>query len=197
MKRVGVILSGGASRRFGAPKAFAEFRGRPMYQTVRDQLSRVVDQILVVSHPELVSQFSKDTRIDITEDLAPFQGKGPLAGLFTAFKVSKADELLVFPCDAPLVQESYMDWLLEKSSELKEEDGGVPSFNGRLHPLMGFYRQGCLAVLETLLKTDQLRVRGLIDQANIPILHVPNRLTETPFYNVNTREDLDQLNANN
>ncbi len=190
MKRSGVILAGGASRRFGEPKAFASFNGRPMYQTVRDRLLRVVDELLVVSHPDLVKSFSSDAMIEVTEDCAPHQGKGPLAGIWTAFKVLQADELLVFPCDAPLVSDAYIDWLINKAVERKMTDGGVPSFHGRLHPLMGFYRKSCLGTLGDLLDSNQLRVQALIDSTTIEIFQVPNRFSELPFYNVNTKDDL-------
>lgn len=35
MKRVNVILAGGASRRFGEPKAFAKWKGGMFYEQVK------------------------------------------------------------------------------------------------------------------------------------------------------------------
>lgn len=40
MKRVNVILAGGASRRFGEPKAFAKWKGGMFYEQAKKSLRR-------------------------------------------------------------------------------------------------------------------------------------------------------------
>ncbi|MEY3659058.1 MAG: hypothetical protein RL425_1819, partial [Pseudomonadota bacterium] len=72
MKRLGLILAGGQSTRFGSDKAAALYQGRPLIDHVADALRPHVDALAVAGRdwPDLI-------RI---ED-APEPGLGPLGGL--------------------------------------------------------------------------------------------------------------------
>lgn len=189
-KPVGVILAGGASRRFGSPKAFATFRGLPLYHHVRTALEPYVERLIIISHPDLVERFSKDSSILVLQDLPAYRGKGPLAGIFSALTLVEAEDFFVVPCDSPLIQSTYINWLLQQAKELPLAKGIVPTFQGQLHPLMGLYRKQCLPFLKTLLELNQLRVKALIQTAQIPALEVPPNVAGPTFYNVNTEQDL-------
>lgn len=56
MHLVNVILAGGASRRFGEPKASHMYQGKPLYEHVKEQL--LEGQTVIISHPSLLP-FSK------------------------------------------------------------------------------------------------------------------------------------------
>lgn len=56
MRIVNVILAGGASRRFGGPKASHVYQGKPLYEHVKEQLLK--GETVIISHPKLLP-FSK------------------------------------------------------------------------------------------------------------------------------------------
>ncbi|WEG14272.1 molybdenum cofactor guanylyltransferase [Pullulanibacillus sp. KACC 23026] len=194
--RIGVILSGGTSSRFGRPKAFVCYKDRYFYDYAKEQLKPYVEEIVVVSHPDLVERFSQDPEIKVIQDVQAFQGKGPLAGLYSAFQAFPSDAYLVLPCDAPFVQADFMQWLIEEAEQHSESNGIVPIAEGRLHPLMGLYKRKCLAVLKSLLQANQLKVSGLIEQANVAAVQVSPSLNPISFNNINTKEDLEKIQSN-
>lgn len=193
-ERVGVILAGGESRRFGSPKAFALYRGLPLYEHVKHVLTPFVNEVIVISHPELVEQFEQDLDVRVFQDLEAFQGKGPLAGILTALTLTTADDYLVFSCDVPLISAEYIRWLIHQGEVFSNSNGVIPIENELLHPMMGLYRRSVRDYLKELLDSNQLRVKHLIDKANIPCLPVDSRIPPTTFYNINFLDQLQELN---
>ena len=93
MTRLGAILAGGQSTRFGSDKASAMFDGRALIDHVIAALAPQVDALVVVGH-----DWPGHTRID---DL-PVAGLGPLGGLAGAMGhalLNGFDTVLVAPCD--------------------------------------------------------------------------------------------------
>lgn len=58
MDVVNVILAGGASRRFGEPKASYMYQGKPLYEHVKKQLLK--GQTVIISHPSLLTFLKKE-----------------------------------------------------------------------------------------------------------------------------------------
>ena len=192
VKRIGIMLAGGESRRFGRPKAFALFNNKPIYDYVVEALRPFTEQLVVVSHPTLVNRFSEDPRLRVLVDDERYIGRGPLAGLYTVMSQLDADEYYLFPCDTPLVEEALVHWLASQGEAHPAANGIVPIAQNRLQPLFGLYRKGCLSYIEDLLESNSLKVRALIDRANI--LSIPaDTLPATLFYNVNTLDELKEI----
>src|SRR5699024_5684787 len=99
MNITGVLLAGGASRRYGEPKAFATYQGKSFYQWALEALQPYTDHIIIVSHPDLYDRFVKDASCNVVQDDPRFQGLGPLAGIYSAMKAMAADWYCVLACD--------------------------------------------------------------------------------------------------
>jgi molybdopterin-guanine dinucleotide biosynthesis protein A len=84
--RLGAILAGGASSRFGADKALATIGGISLIDHARAALAPHVDRIVVVGR-------------DIPDRPAP--GLGPLGGLCAALHHAGSGDVLTVPCDVP------------------------------------------------------------------------------------------------
>jgi molybdenum cofactor guanylyltransferase len=192
-KRMGIILAGGESRRFGRPKAFATFKNKPLYNYVVEALAPFTEEVVVVSHPTLVDRFLQDNRLKVVVDDERYIGKGPLAGLYTVISRFEADEYYVLPCDTPLVGQSLVQWLVEQGEIHPHVNGVVPFVQNRLQPLFGLYRKDCLPYLEKLLASNLLKVKSLVDQANILSVPVDSALPAALFYNVNTLAELIEI----
>src|SRR5687767_8887411 len=78
---LGVILAGGASRRFGTPKALATVGGRRIIDRVRDALSAAVADVVVsANEQDLFVDLGLPMRAD------EVAGLGALGGIHTALR---------------------------------------------------------------------------------------------------------------
>ena len=88
MKRVNVILAGGASRRFGEPKAFAKWKGGMFYEQAKKAFGG--GETVIISRPEHIKKFLSNRERHVFADEPRFRGMGPLAGIYTAMKHTRS-----------------------------------------------------------------------------------------------------------
>lgn len=109
------ILAGGQSSRFGADKAQADVRGRPLILHVAEQWQPWAARLVVVADREAKYEaFGLQTITDRQ------LGLGPLGGLATALEDCGAGWLLLAACDAIVLNMGLAERLLaEISGEAK------------------------------------------------------------------------------
>ncbi|AXI01012.1 molybdenum cofactor guanylyltransferase [Sporosarcina sp. PTS2304] len=188
MKTVGIVLAGGQSRRFGEPKAFAEFEGKPFYEYSVESLRPFCEEIVVVTRPEFVDRFPID--VHVTTDIENFAGMGPLAGILTAMEQLDAERYIVLPCDMPFMDRHVMDRLLQRHST--DVTGVV--VEGKLHPLVSVWNRRVKPTIRQALLENNRRVMYV--QALHHIEWIEGiLLTDQPelaFKNVNTPCELER-----
>jgi len=134
-----VILSGGASRRMGSPKALLPYQGRPFLEHLLD----------IAKHPSIgvrrVVLGPDAEAISAQVSLAPEEivinnewERGQLSSVQAAIRSLPAgtDGLLLCPVDHPLISESLVSELIE-TFEKTQAAVVVPLFEGRRgHPVV-------------------------------------------------------------
>ncbi|RED13363.1 molybdenum cofactor guanylyltransferase [Parasphingopyxis lamellibrachiae] len=93
MRRLGVILAGGQSKRFGSDKAEALLNGKPLIEHVRGHLAIQCDAIVICGREYTGTKSIADR---------PSPGEGPLGGLNAALSHASKngfDEVLSVACD--------------------------------------------------------------------------------------------------
>jgi molybdopterin-guanine dinucleotide biosynthesis protein A len=121
---IGIVLAGGASRRYGSDKITAPLDGRPLVHHALERIAQCVDEIILVLAPNTeVPPLPPDLdgRITIARDPTPHGG--PLAGLATA--LDKTGDrtpaiALVVGADMPRLAPAVMQLLVAK---LEDEPG--------------------------------------------------------------------------
>lgn len=188
---IGAILAGGASSRFGSPKALAAVDGVRIIHRVRRALVEAVDEIvLIANEPELFT----DLHLPTVGDRAP--GMGPLAGVDSALRRAMAcgaDGALCVSCDLPFASTGLLREIVARADA---ERAVVPESEHGIEPLCAWYPVSALAEAERLLGADDRSMRALlaaIDTERVPVDTVrrfgdPDIL----FFNVNTRDDLER-----
>ncbi len=110
----GVILAGGASRRFGSDKSLAEVDGEVLVLRVADSMARagLASVTLVGAADPVVS------RTGLTNLADRWPGEGPLGGLLTAL-VDAGDHagVLVCGCDHPDLDPEVLMSLMEAADQ--------------------------------------------------------------------------------
>lgn len=190
---LGVVLAGGASRRFGSPKALAPVDGVRIVDRVLDALfAAVPDVVLSANEPDLFADLGLAVRRD---DVFGF---GPLAGILGALRsAAQAGRpgALVVACDMPWVPAEVLRMIVSRALKT-DADAVVPESGGRrgVEPLCAWYSVACLPHVEAMIAEGERRVHRLLDRVRAEIIPADEvRRIGDPgllFLNVNTREDL-------
>jgi len=162
-----VLLVGGASERFGSPKALARFRGETLAERAWRVLQGACDEVLAVG--KVADRL--DLPFSVHDDGCPERALvfGVLAGLRAA-----AHEVVVFlPVDCPLLTAEALRALGEAVAV------------SQTGPLPGAYSKGMLPVLEARIAAGRLSLWGV----NEHVLELDERL----LADVDTAEELAAL----
>jgi molybdopterin-guanine dinucleotide biosynthesis protein A len=149
----GALLVGGASERFGSPKALARFRGETLVERGRRLLEEACDEVVVVGRARDGLPFP------VVDDGA--SSRAPVNGVVAALRHARHDMVVALPVDVPLVTPGALRAL--------GEAGAVPS--ARV-PLPGAYPRSLLPGLERRVAAGELSLRGV----NPTTLELPDRL---------------------
>lgn len=157
---VGVLLAGGAARRFGGrPKGLARLGGVRIADLALAALTGATTSQLVVANDPRAADWFPDLRVvaDEVPDL------GPLAGLATALRAAAGAPVLVVAWDMPFVTTE----LLAELRRLGERGASavVPAHGAPPHPepLCAWYAPGALDRCVALLERGERRAAALVD----------------------------------
>lgn len=168
----GVLLVGGASRRFGSPKALARLRGETLAERAWRVLGEACDERIAVGkrRDELPLPFP------VVDD--GIASRHPAAGIVTGLRRASHAVCVVLPVDSPSVRPATLRALADSCA-----DAATPSSGD---PLPAAYRRSALPALERCL------ARGLPLAAALPGLDVRTvEIEPWELANVNLPADLE------
>ena len=139
----GILLVGGASERFGSPKALASFRGETLAARAWRVLGATCDEVLAVGK----SADALDLPFPLLDDGA--EDRAPVFGVIAGLRASAHDSAVLLPVDCPLVTSALLRDLLDA--------GAVPQTG----PLPGAYSRAVLPQLEERVARGELSLRGV------------------------------------
>ncbi len=170
----GVLLVGGASRRFGSAKALARYNGTTLSEHAWHVLGAACQERVAFgkARDELALPFP------VHDDGIPV--RAPLAGIVAALRVTKNDVCVFLPVDVPYATPELVRALGEAC-----RDAAVPYES----PLPGAYSRGALPVLERRLAAGELALRDALLELDTVTVEVDRRL----LVNVNAAEELGAL----
>jgi molybdopterin-guanine dinucleotide biosynthesis protein A len=170
----GILLVGGANRRFGSPKALARLNGETLANRAWRVLGQTCNERLAVGKRADGLELPFELVDDGTETRAP------IAGLVAGLRASPTELAVVVPVDTPLVT---TELLLELADACA--DTAVPQTG----PLPGAYRTSALPVLERRLAEGRLALHEALAELDTRRIQVD----EVLLTNVNTPDDLRRL----
>ncbi|MFD1738416.1 molybdenum cofactor guanylyltransferase [Bacillus salitolerans] len=191
-KICGVILAGGESRRFGSPKAFALYEGKPFWRHSYHALRDVTSSQIIVSHPSLKVEFEQTTNLPVILDEETIRGKGPLAGIFSAMNSIEAEWYITLSCDVPKITSSIIETLLSYISS--DFQATIPVIHGKMQPLIAVYHRSVFPLIKELLDNDIYRMTALLNQIDTLYLSEKDlKVDGIYFENINDKESLKDL----
>lgn len=161
----GVLLVGGASRRFGSPKALATLGDETLAERAWRILNDAFGATIAVGKGELELPFPV-----VVE---PAEPRAPIAGLLAGLRAAATPDVVAVPVDCPLVTADLLRELAEARAVTQSG------------PLPGAYSRDDLPELERRLAAGDYSLRGV----NPRVVEVDERL----LANVNTPAELSAL----
>lgn len=131
-----LILAGGKGKRLGyQEKALIDINGKPLISYVIDNLSKVVDKIIIsVRDKAQASLFNMDYRFAYDS----YKNKGPLAGILSGLEVCEDEYCFICGCDMPFINEEVVKLLFSRS---KNYEATIPRWDdGFIEPLHAVYK---------------------------------------------------------
>jgi molybdopterin-guanine dinucleotide biosynthesis protein A len=169
----GVLLVGGASRRFGSPKALARFRGELLGERAYRLLGEVFGSVLAVGKAADELRLGFPIADDGTDVRAP------IVGVAAALRLAETDVCVVLPTDMPLVS-------VELLSRLARAVDGFDAAVPQTGPLPGAYRKSALPLFERRIAEGDFALYRALDDLSVRVVEVEEEL----LANVNTPDDL-------
>jgi molybdopterin-guanine dinucleotide biosynthesis protein A len=164
----GVLLVGGASTRFGSPKALAEYAGETLAERAWRVLGDACDERIAVGK----SDDGLPLPFPLVDDDSPV--RAPIAGVIAGLLAAANDVCVFLPVDCPLVSPDALRRLAAAADAVSPTG-----------PLPGAFRRSTLPLLEQKLVRGDYSLRD-VDAAIVDL--DPRELA-----NVNTEDDLTRL----
>ena len=164
----GVLLVGGASARFGSPKAHAVFDGETLAARAWRLLGEVSDERLAVGRaPGLPFPTLEDAR----------ERSGPLGGIVAGLRAAAHEVCVVVPVDMPLLDAASLRALADACDEAAV---------AQLGPLPAAFAKAALPTLEDALAHGVLALREVVARLRVSTVTLGPEMLR----NVNTPGDL-------
>lgn len=169
----GVLLVGGASTRFGSPKALAVLDGESLGERAWAVLSEAFEGVMAVGKEGDALPLPFPVFDDGSDERAA------IVGVAASLRLAETDICVVLPTDMPFVSADLLDSLAEAAA-------GVDAAVVQTGPLPGAYRRSALPVLERRIAAGELGLRDAL--AELETRTVEGDADE--LRNVNAPEDL-------
>jgi molybdenum cofactor guanylyltransferase len=150
----GVLLVGGASARFGSPKALATLDGETLAERAWRVLEDACDEVVAVGK----AADALPLRFPLVDDGTP--ERIPVYGVIAGLRAARHDVVVFLPVDCPLVTPALLRELGEAVA--------VP----QIGPLPGAYAKAMLPELEARIARGEFSLRGV----NPTVLAVDEKL---------------------
>ena len=164
----GILLVGGASSRFGSPKANALLDG----ETLAERAWRTLGE--ACGHRLAVGKGDEELPFPVLADGAP--ERAAIHGVVAGLRAAPTELCVVLPVDCPAITAAALHALADACL-----DAAVPQTG----PLPGAYRRSALPALES----GELSLRRVLERLEVAVVE----LDPAQLANVNTPEDLARL----
>jgi len=166
-----VLLVGGASTRFGSPKALIDVDGETLAERGRRVLAAACDEVLVVGKPG-------ELPFEVTPDAGDV--RAPIAGVVGGLRAATHDVAVFVPVDCPRITAEVVRALGEAC-----RDAAVPQTG----PLPGAWAKSALPLLEQRLANGPYALYRAYDELDVVTVEVDPQLVA----DVDTPDDLVSL----
>ena len=186
-KIIGLILSGGLSRRMGHDKAEKKIFEKKMLDIVIKRAELQVDYLIINSK-------NKNLRKNyiIIPDCIPGH-LGPLVGILSGLKWLRNNSeinkwLNIFPVDSPFFPSNLVECFF---NNLNDEKILMAECQGRSHPVFSMWHLDVINKLEEFLLNGGRKIDVFTKNFKTRLVNFPF-IGYDPFFNINNKDDLQE-----
>ena len=188
---LGTVLAGGKSQRFGEDKSQVKLDGKLLIDHILDEIINEFKEILIVSNNQI--NFKHSDKISMISDLKKDQG--PLGGVLSAMKWVKESNkdykwISTFPVDTPFFKKEILQNFLREINSDESKLFFIKSNNTR-HNIFGIWSIDLMEKLEEDLNNGKRKVEQWANDIGVKVIEM-NFLNEDPFFNINSKKDLEK-----
>ena len=192
---LGTVLAGGKSQRFGEDKSQVKLGDKLLIDYILSEIIDEFNEVLVISNNSI--NFKSSKKISLIQDFK--KNLGPLGGVLTAMKWIKDKNknyqwISTFPADTPFFKNEILKDFLKS---INQDDGKlffIKSNNTR-HNIFGLWSVDLMDRLEKDLDKGERKVEVWANSIGVKNINM-NFENEDPFFNINTKEDLEKAMEN-
>jgi molybdopterin-guanine dinucleotide biosynthesis protein A len=151
----GFVLTGGRSSRMGRDKALLPIEGSLLVERTAEWVRAAAGNVTLIGAPGRYAHLGIPVMPDLVE------GAGPISGLHTALKTTRADWNLVVACDMPGLTAAFLNDLLAAAKQLGC-DCLAPQTDSGLHPLCAVYHRRAADAVEFAIQHKYLKMHDLL-----------------------------------
>jgi molybdopterin-guanine dinucleotide biosynthesis protein A len=192
----GILLAGGASRRFGRPKVVEPVDGAPLFHRPLRALLDSCDDVVIVLAPDAPEPPLPEgaDRASFARDQIAYEG--PLAGTRIGLERVRREHAVLVAADMPGVRSRLLSLMAERAATSRRKAVVLRDADGP-RPLPAVLLVApALALARTLLESGERRLRALVeglDADGLPELVWTRADAEGAWRrDVNVPEDLDE-----
>ena len=190
-KILGVVLAGGKSLRFGEDKSQVKLNNKSLIDHILSEILTEFKELLIVSNNSI--EFNKSENISVISDFK--NNLGPLGGVLTAMKWIKDNNkdyqwISTFPTDTPFFKNQILKDFHDKINLKNGKLFFIKSNNTR-HNIFGLWSIDLADKLEKDLENGDRKVEDWANKVGVNIIDMQFEKND-PFFNINTKEDLEK-----
>jgi molybdopterin-guanine dinucleotide biosynthesis protein A len=151
----------------------------------------VFNEIIIVSNNPI--KFNQSEKVSLIKDFK--NNLGPLGGVLSAMKWIKENNkdyqwVSTFPTDTPFFKKQILEDFLKKIKPEESKLFFIKSNNTR-HNIFGLWSVDLIDKLEESLENGDRKVENWANSVGVNIVNM-NFEKNDPFFNINTKEDLEK-----
>lgn len=193
-KILGTVLAGGKSVRLGMDKSQVKLADKLLIDYILSEIIEEFKEILIVANKSI--DFQKSNKISVIEDFK--KDLGPLGGVFTAMKWIKDNNkdyqwVSTFPTDSPFFKNKILKDFFNEIHPGESKLFFIKSNNTR-HNIFGLWSLELMNKLEEDLSKGERKVEVWANSVGVKVINMDFE-KDDPFFNINTKEDLEKAKA--
>jgi len=188
-KVTGVILAGGLARRMNMQdKGLIKYKNKPMVSYAVEAMLKVATTVLINANRNKNDYmlFGCEVIADQTDTF-----DGPLAGVLSAMNHVETENMLVMPCDSPLIKSEHLEKLLSALTTDEQIDIAVAFDGKRMHPVFLALKTSLKNSLKIYLQQGNRKIDLWLEQHQL--IKVDFSQNSEIFLNINTLSELEAL----